>query len=227
MDLRAGADSVEASIFHAWLARVVDFALTDELEALSDTKGVSPVLAPAQRMTAVLALLDRPEHALWDDLRTPGTIETRDDIFTHALTAAIADLTRATGSPELSRWQWGPLHTVRFKSVIPHFSLSLGADLSIPAAGERSFPAAFRAAAVSTPSIKAGRCCRTRRGGRGRCSTTPRGRPGVLSVELTARRADRVRRAARRRVGRSLVAALSRRGRAVAHEPHAPAVADA
>ncbi|MBK7864604.1 MAG: penicillin acylase family protein [Archangiaceae bacterium] len=138
-DLRATEASVEAAVFHAWLARLLDFSLSDEVEALGDTRGVVPVLAPGTRMTALAALLENADSPLWDDLTTPGITETRDAVMARALTAALADLEKLTGSADVAKWRWGPLHTVRFDSVIPHFSLSLGADLSVPPHGEPAF----------------------------------------------------------------------------------------
>jgi penicillin amidase len=116
-DYGTPVDSIAASVFHAWLERTLELALSDE----------GPTLAPSQRLRALLANPDR----FWDDTRTPQ-VETRDDILIAALRQASADL----GTPVPP---WGKLHTVRFASALPHYSLALGADLAIPPHDEPAF----------------------------------------------------------------------------------------
>jgi penicillin amidase len=151
----AARDAVAAAIFHAWLARILDLALSDEIAALQDPTPGATALAftPEQRMVALLFLLEHPDRArtldattgqsaIWDDLRTPQR-ETRDVILLRALAAATTDLAALTHRDDLDGWRWGSLHTVRFTSLIPHFSLSLGIDLSIPPPGDPNDPNGF------------------------------------------------------------------------------------
>src|SRR5690606_29659570 len=68
------------------------------------------------------------EHGspLWDDVRTKGRVETRDDILARV----------ATGLPAEP---WGARHTVRFAPLLPHFALTLGLDESVPPKAEPAF----------------------------------------------------------------------------------------
>jgi penicillin amidase len=59
-------------------------------------------------------LVPQPDSAWWDDQNTPE-VEIRDQIFTRAFAAAVAELESAQGkNPE--RWNWGDLHTVTFEN---------------------------------------------------------------------------------------------------------------
>ncbi len=125
-DARAGA--VEPTLFHAWLERLARATLGDELEQLGLTLG------PRQRVLAVLAALERRASPLWDDVRTPGVVETRDQIL-------------ARVARELPAVPWGDVHTVRFEPLLPHFALYVGADLSVP---PRAEPAMGRGGGIET-----------------------------------------------------------------------------
>ncbi|WP_153398283.1 penicillin acylase family protein [Ornithinicoccus halotolerans] len=59
----------------------------------------------------VTRLLERPEDPWWDDRRTVGVVETRDEIVRQALIEARLDLTRRIAK-EPEDWQWGRLHQV-------------------------------------------------------------------------------------------------------------------
>jgi penicillin amidase len=64
----------------------------------------------------VSELLDEPDHALWDDARTPER-EARDDILLRALLDANEWLGRRFGSVP-HEWFWNRLHTVTFDHPI-------------------------------------------------------------------------------------------------------------
>jgi penicillin amidase len=56
---------------------------------------------------AVLAQLTRfPDNGWWDDVRTPGVVETRDEILALSLRSALETVTRDFGSPETGGWRW-------------------------------------------------------------------------------------------------------------------------
>ncbi|MFD0852524.1 penicillin acylase family protein, partial [Actinomadura adrarensis] len=57
------------------------------------------------------SLLDRPADPWWDDVRTTGAKETRDDMLRHAIKAAGDELREKLGD-ETSGWKWGDLHTL-------------------------------------------------------------------------------------------------------------------
>ena len=57
---------------------------------------------------AVLArLLREPTSAWWDDRGTPGVRETRDDVLTASLRAALDSAERRHGAPGSAGWRWG------------------------------------------------------------------------------------------------------------------------
>lgn len=60
---------------------------------------------------AVTNLLGDPANSWWDDKRTPGAVENRDEILHRALVDARLELTRSLG-PNVENWSWGKLHTL-------------------------------------------------------------------------------------------------------------------
>ncbi|GAG97272.1 unnamed protein product, partial [marine sediment metagenome] len=69
-DLQNRTDSPQAALFEAFWVALVDNLYNDQLSIPSD--------GPAW---ATVRLLDRSNHAWWDDSTTPDIIETRDDIL--------------------------------------------------------------------------------------------------------------------------------------------------
>lgn len=61
-------------------------------------------------------LLEDPDSDWFDDGRTPGR-ETRDDLFHRAALDALAELQPELGD-DVSRWEWGKVHTVTFFSPL-------------------------------------------------------------------------------------------------------------
>lgn len=120
-DFDARADAVEPTMFHAWLWRLSEATLGDELEAIGMKLGAR------QKLIAVLAALESPDVSpLWDDVRTRGVVETRDDLLERV-------------SRDLPRDRWGARHTLRFEPLLPHVALYLGQDVSFPPRGEPAF----------------------------------------------------------------------------------------
>ncbi len=81
--------------------RATGAALWDELPP-----GVTP--SPA----AFVALLDDPGNPWWDDRRTPGRREQRDDVLARALADAYLTTVREYGPPELLNWSWSRVHRI-------------------------------------------------------------------------------------------------------------------
>ena len=118
------ANSVAASIFHAWLHRVLPATFQDEYHGF----GLEP--PDTDMLTrALIFLLEHPEQArtgqrLFDDISTQGYVETPGEILLKSLEGALGFLGRFFGSENMDEWQWGRLH---------QSSLVLGyEDLSIP-----------------------------------------------------------------------------------------------
>lgn len=134
-------DSVATTLFHGWISRVLRGTLSDETALLQG--------GSYDTIRALLHLLEHPtelrtrdatgQSVLWDDISTTDETESRDLILVRSLDDALADLERLTSTAEMERWLWGPLHAVRFSSLIP----GTDATLSIPATGESMFARGF------------------------------------------------------------------------------------
>jgi penicillin amidase len=88
----------------------------DELRP-ADTTGVTKYLeAP---YNSVLALLfTAPKSGWWDDRRTPGIRETREDIIAASIIAAWDSGAVKYGSPQDPRWQWGQSSPMRINHLL-------------------------------------------------------------------------------------------------------------
>jgi penicillin amidase len=60
----------------------------------------------------LVALLDDPANPWWDDRRTTGRIEGRDDILKDGLLDGYRATVRDNGPPELGGWRWSEVHRV-------------------------------------------------------------------------------------------------------------------
>jgi penicillin amidase len=60
-------------------------------------------------------LLAQPRNPWWDDVRTKGYVETRDDILQKALVQAQDEMVRRQGG-QPSDWRWGGLHRMTLKN---------------------------------------------------------------------------------------------------------------
>lgn len=131
------ADSIATTIFNAILTRIGPIGLDDEAMALGRTSLYTPRFI--EDSFAGTPEQQRDLAVYWDDLRTSGTVETKEQALVRATVAAFAFLRSRLGS-DVSTWRWGRLHTVRFRSVLP----VLGTDvLSIPPADDPTYPNGF------------------------------------------------------------------------------------
>jgi penicillin amidase len=60
----------------------------------------------------LVALLDDPANPWWDDRRTPGRVESRDDILAEGLRDGYLATVRDYGGPELGGWRWSLVHRI-------------------------------------------------------------------------------------------------------------------
>lgn len=141
------SDSVATTLFHGWLVAFIQQTFSDEQTAV---RTATMRTLSFDSITVLLNLLEHPTdlHAqdptthdspLWDDLSTTTERETRDAVILRSLDTAMTELARVTHTEDVSLWLWGPLHTVRFNSLIP----TTGAELSIPPDGDSTFPNGF------------------------------------------------------------------------------------
>lgn len=108
-DLQNHMDSPQAALFQVFWAEVVRLTFTDQLG--HESTGLE------DDMWAVVRLAETPRHEWWDDINTPFTHESRDDIFERAFVNAYDDLVEAFGKNRTA-WRWGELHTGQFVSKI-------------------------------------------------------------------------------------------------------------
>ncbi|HOX46874.1 MAG TPA: penicillin acylase family protein [Myxococcota bacterium] len=144
------ADSVAASLFNASLVKLAPLALGDELARTGleagqwpDGQAVARTLAWAVNAPERLASYDAAsgQSVLWDDLDTEPEVETRDERLARAVWLALQELESRLGA-DPAAWQWGRLHTLRLKTLIPVDRF--GADtFSIPPPGDPAYPDGF------------------------------------------------------------------------------------
>ncbi|GAA1175097.1 penicillin acylase family protein [Ornithinimicrobium humiphilum] len=106
-----GEQSAAAAYFYAVYANLLETVLDDELPPDLAATGNS------RSMLLLEELLRSPDSAWWDDRRTPGVVESRDEVIRTAMIHARNDLTR-TLSKDPSDWTWGQLHTVRLEHEV-------------------------------------------------------------------------------------------------------------
>ncbi|MEZ4407625.1 MAG: penicillin acylase family protein [Polyangiales bacterium] len=141
------SDAVATTLFHGWMVALIRGTFGDEQTAVNTATmsslsfdGVAALLHLLEHPTELHALDPMTnQSALWDDLSTTDVRETRDVILLRALDTAMTELARVTRTDDVAQWLWGPLHTVRFGSLIP----GTGAELSIPPEGDATFPNGF------------------------------------------------------------------------------------
>jgi len=100
-----GRSSVRAAYYNAVWMRIIEYTFNDELPQDLQANG------GARYMAAMLTLLKDPTNGWWDDRRTPGLVETRDEILRRALVQARLDLAKHLGKDPVT-WSWGELHTL-------------------------------------------------------------------------------------------------------------------
>ena len=65
---------------------------------------------------ALYYLLEDPNNAWWDDVRTPDVHETRDDILVRAFRKAVRTGIEELGE-KLEKWEWGAVHQTEFRNA--------------------------------------------------------------------------------------------------------------
>jgi penicillin amidase len=136
------AASEATMVFNAWMMRMPQAVLGDELTAMAqnpppfDQKIMLAYLLLADPHTLATYDATAGDSVLFDDLTTPA-LETRDERAVTSLLDAVDFLVQTLGS-DRTRWRWGTLHTLRFASLV-----SLWGALSIPPVGDARFPNGF------------------------------------------------------------------------------------
>ncbi|HET7457868.1 MAG TPA: penicillin acylase family protein [Gemmatimonadaceae bacterium] len=127
-DRRYTRDDRRAVLFEATMRELVG-RTWDELLSPGGSKGERVATPP----TSVLAtLLADSASAWWDDRRTPGVHETRDDILTASLVAALAAVKRERGAPDGDGWLW---RNVQHANIYHLLRLESFSRLGLPVQG--------------------------------------------------------------------------------------------
>jgi len=104
-----GVDSAPAALWAATWRALLKRTFHDELPE-SSWPGAS-----SRWVTVVTGLLDEPDSAWWDDIRTTAVLEQRDEVLEEAVVEAVDEL-RETRGDDPAEWRWGDLHTADFRS---------------------------------------------------------------------------------------------------------------
>lgn len=106
-DYQALADSTPAAIYEVFWKHVLAETFHDDLPEDYWPSGGNRYFEIMRNLSA--------DSQWWDDKSTSGVIETREDIFTHAFTKAVAELEKTLGE-DSSQWKWGDLHVAVFRN---------------------------------------------------------------------------------------------------------------
>ena len=108
-DYQLHMDSPQAALFvHVWL-NLMDAIYEDQLADDGTPSGTNA------NMWTTTVLLEQPDNPWWDDVTTPATVETRDDILRTAFITGY-DATVARLGADRTAWAWGDLHVSNFIS---------------------------------------------------------------------------------------------------------------
>ncbi|HKV10348.1 MAG TPA: penicillin acylase family protein [Thermoanaerobaculia bacterium] len=105
-DLHFDVDSPGAAIYYAWYVTLLPEIVSDELgEELAEFRGLMFGQTPLY-----IRVMGNPKHPWFDDRRTAGKTETREEIVQRSFGKAVNLLKERLGdNPDY--WRWGSLHT--------------------------------------------------------------------------------------------------------------------
>ncbi|KUG55797.1 penicillin amidase [Serinicoccus chungangensis] len=106
-----GDQTAAAAYFYAVYDNLLEAVFDDELPPDLGATGNS------RSMQIMVDLMASPESVWWDDQRTPGVIESRDEVLRTALVDARLDLTRQI-SKDPADWSWGQLHRAHLRHQV-------------------------------------------------------------------------------------------------------------
>jgi len=106
-----GEQAAAAAYFYAVYNNLLEAVFDDELPPDLGATGNS------RSMQIMAELMASPESVWWDDQRTPGVIESRDEVLRSALVDARLDLTRQI-SKDPGDWSWGQLHRAHLRHQV-------------------------------------------------------------------------------------------------------------
>jgi penicillin G amidase len=104
-------DDIAAAIYHTFLVRLMENTYRDEL---GDELYHDWVILANVPLRVTTRLLKEGTSPWFDDVRTTGIVETRDDIVRKSLREAAQQLKQRFGD-DSKLWRWGDLHTVTLR----------------------------------------------------------------------------------------------------------------
>jgi penicillin amidase len=106
-DLRFTPGSPGATVYYAWYSHLLPAISGDELgqEFMDQFRAFTFAQTPVY-----VSLMNTPSSPWFDDKRTPGKVETRDDIVRRSFGEAVAFLAGKLGD-DPADWRWGRMHT--------------------------------------------------------------------------------------------------------------------
>ncbi len=136
------ADSQAAVVAATWWTNFVHRTLDDEINKLGVTVDgdraqklvVRMCTQPTKLATALSPMTNDP--ILFDDLTTPGLVESKRQIAAQALVAALDFIASKMGG-DPTQWRWGAIHTLTLDFFAPV------ASLQVPVPGDPTFPSGF------------------------------------------------------------------------------------
>jgi penicillin G amidase len=108
-DERSLRDSAAAALFESFRIQVVRLMFEDELGDLLYTRAAHAL------SQALVNELSDPNSVWFNNINT-AEVEGRDDILLQALQSAVEELSAELGN-DMSKWQWGSLHTATFTNA--------------------------------------------------------------------------------------------------------------
>lgn len=109
MDIHSQA----ATLFSSFYTHFIRNTLEDNIGSELCAKLLTPYLVYQPDMMLANIINDN-SHFLYDDTRTTGVKETRDDIIRKSMGDAVKELKSRLG-PDPRKWEWGQVHTMTFK----------------------------------------------------------------------------------------------------------------
>ena len=109
-DLRFTLESPAATVYEAWYGKLLDDVYGDELGEELMNAFRATAINQTPRLVGMMADARNP---WFDDKRTAGKVETRDDIVQRAFHEAVAQLRQRLGD-DPAQWRWGKLHNAIF-----------------------------------------------------------------------------------------------------------------
>ena len=166
-DRRYTRENHQAILFEYAMGELND-RLWDELGSDGRTGGQGGSLSvprspfPVPGLMVVAELLADPGNEWWDDRRTDGLIEQRDDILAESLKAAYLRAVVSFGPPEGPGWLWSNRRKVRIRHLLglPGFGApevpAMGGPSTIsPSSGDGGFGSSWRMVVEMGATVKA------------------------------------------------------------------------